>query len=139
MMNLEANEKKRLLEIFSANLATYRKAMKLSQEAFGVLIGITRQTVSSIERGAYPLTWSIFLSCLFICASHVRAKKLILNAFAGEDTLFHYLTGMMGDGKLSPPAEPSDPQNEQGSDAFCPSCGAPAIMAGTFRTMPSML
>ncbi|MCR5531315.1 MAG: EAL domain-containing protein [Lachnospiraceae bacterium] len=98
MMNLEANEKKRLLEIFSANLATYRKAMKLSQEEFGVLIGITRQTVSSIERGAYPLTWSIFLSCLFICASHVRAKKLILNAFAGEDTLFHYLTGMMGDG-----------------------------------------
>ncbi|MBO7631764.1 MAG: EAL domain-containing protein [Lachnospiraceae bacterium] len=98
MMNLEANDKKKILEIFSANLATYRKAMKLSQEEFGALIGITRQTVSSIERGAYPLTWSIFLSCLFICASHVRAKKLILNAFAGEESLLRYLTGMMGDG-----------------------------------------
>ena len=60
-MNLDANEKKRLLEVFSANLSTYRKAMKLSQEEFGALIGITRQTVSSIERGAYPLTWSSFL------------------------------------------------------------------------------
>ena len=39
-MNLDANEKKRLLEVFSANLSTYRKAMKLSQEEFGALIGI---------------------------------------------------------------------------------------------------
>lgn len=97
MIILEDNEKKRLLEIFSANLATYRKAMKQSQEEFGALIGITRQTVSSIERGAYPLTWSIFLSCLFICTSHVRAKKLIFNTFAGEDVLLEYLTSLMGD------------------------------------------
>ncbi|MCR5466089.1 MAG: EAL domain-containing protein [Lachnospiraceae bacterium] len=96
-MNLDANEKKRLLEVFSANLSTYRKAMKLSQEEFGALIGITRQTVSSIERGAYPLTWSIFLSCLFICAGHVRAKKLILNTFAGEESLSEYLSSMTGD------------------------------------------
>ena len=40
--------------------------------------------------------------------------------------------GMMGDGKLSPPAEPSAPQNEQGSDAFCPSCGAPAKPGARF-------
>ena len=96
-MNLEANDKKRLLEIFAANLATYRKAMKQSQEEFGALIGITRQTVSSIERGAYPLTWSIFLSCLFVCMSHVRAKKLIFNTFAGEEAFLTYLSGMMGD------------------------------------------
>ena len=96
-MNLDANEKKRLLEIFAANLAVYRKAMKQSQEEFGAKIGITRQTVSSIERGAYPLTWSIFLSCLFICMSHVRAKKLIFNTFAAEEEFLSYLTSMMGD------------------------------------------
>lgn len=104
MINLEENEKKRLLEIFSANLATYRKAMKQSQEEFGALIGITRQTVSSIERGAYPLTWSIFLSCLFICTSHVRAKKLIFNTFAREEALLAYLTSLMGDGTAKPVA-----------------------------------
>lgn len=104
MINLEENDKKKLLEIFSANLAVYRKAMKQSQEEFGAMIGITRQTVSSIERGAYPLTWSIFLSCLFICTSHARAKKLIFNTFAGEETLSEYLVSLMGDASAKPVA-----------------------------------
>lgn len=97
MTNLDQSEKKMLLAIFSKNLPIYRKAMKLSQEEFGELIGITRQTVSSIERGAYPLTWSIFLSCLFICSGQGRAKKLIFNSFAGEENLMAYLTELMGD------------------------------------------
>ncbi len=76
-MQLEASDKKRLLSVFSANLPVYRKAMKLSQEEFGDLIGITRQTVSSIERGAYPLTWSIFISGLFICyGDHVGKNRI---------------------------------------------------------------
>ena len=97
MTNLDQGEKKKLLAIFSKNLPVYRKSMKLSQEEFGELIGITRQTVSSIERGAYPLTWSIFLSCLFICSGQGRAKKLIFNSFAGEEELLGYLTDLMGD------------------------------------------
>ncbi len=97
MINLNDNEKKKLLSVFSKNLPGYRKAMKLSQEEFGSLIGITRQTVSSIERGAYPLTWSIFLSCLFICSGQGRAKKLIFNSFAGEENLLNYLNELMGD------------------------------------------
>ncbi len=97
MIMLQEEDKKKLLTIFSKNLPSYRKALKLSQEEFGDLIGITRQTVSSIERGAYPLTWSIFLSSLFVCSSQVRAKKLIFNSFAGEEVLFDYLNEMMGD------------------------------------------
>ncbi len=97
MITLGENERKKMLTIFSKNLPTYRKVMKLSQEEFGEMIGITRQTVSSIERGAYPLTWSIFLSCLFICSCQPRAKKLILNSYAGEDVLLAYLNELVGD------------------------------------------
>lgn len=96
-MQLEESDKKRLLSVFSANLPVYRKALKLSQEEFGDLIGITRQTVSSIERGAYPLTWSIFLSCLFICSGDHVAKKRIYNSFAGDAVLLGYLDRMMRD------------------------------------------
>lgn len=94
-MQLDANDKKRLLSVFSANLPAYRKAMRLSQDEFGDLIGITRQTVSSIERGAYPLTWSIFLSCLLICSGDHGAKKRIYNSFAGDAVLLAYLDGVM--------------------------------------------
>ncbi len=98
---LQEEDKKKLLTIFSKNLPTYRKVMKLSQEEFGDLIGITRQTVSSIERGAYPLTWSIFLSSMFVCSSQPRAKKLVYNSFAGESALSAYLDEMFGDANHS--------------------------------------
>ena len=96
-MRLEDNERKKMLTIFAKNLPTYRKNMKLSQEEFGETIGITRQTVSSIERGAYPLTWAIFLSCLFICTGQPRARKLILNSYAGEPVLLGFLNELVGD------------------------------------------
>lgn len=100
MIQLSENEKKRLLSIFSANLPAYRKAMKLSQEEFGDMIGITRQTVSSIERGAYPLTWSIFLSCLLMCSNDHRARKLIYNSYAGDSAILTYLDSLIKDGTV---------------------------------------
>lgn len=96
-MKLEENERKKMLAIFATNLPTYRKVMKLSQEEFGETIGITRQTVSSIERGAYPLTWSIFLSCLFVCSGQPRARKLILNTFAGEPVMLGFMNELISD------------------------------------------
>ena len=96
-MKLEESERKKMLAIFAANLPSYRKTMKLSQEEFGATIGITRQTVSSIERGAYPLTWSIFLSCLFVCTGQPRARKMILNTFSGEPVLLGFLNELISD------------------------------------------
>ncbi len=96
-MRLEESERKKLLAVFAKNLPTYRKVMKLSQEEFGETIGITRQTVSSIERGAYPLTWSIFLSCLFVCTGQPRARKLILNSYADEPVLLGFLNELFTD------------------------------------------
>ncbi len=96
-MKLSDSERKKMLAIFAANLPNYRKMMKLSQEEFGDTIGITRQTVSSIERGAYPLTWSIFLSCLFVCTGQPRARKLIMNSYADEPVLLGFLNELVGD------------------------------------------
>ena len=95
MIILSEENKKTLLNVFSKNMTLYRKAMKISQEEFGSLIGITRQTVSSIERGAYTLTWSIFLSSLLICSGNTQARQMIINSFAGDETLTAYLESMM--------------------------------------------
>ncbi len=95
MLSLSDEDKKNMLAVFSKNMTLYRKAMKISQEEFGSLVGITRQTVSSIERGAYTLTWSIFLSSLLICSGNTRARQMIINTFAGDDVLTAYLEEMM--------------------------------------------
>lgn len=96
MQTLSEESKKNLLAIFSKNMTTYRKAMKVSQEEFGNLIGITRQTVSSIERGAYALTWSIFLSSLFVLQGSSAARAMIINSFAGDEELANYLSELLG-------------------------------------------
>lgn len=95
MINLSEENKNTLLKVFSKNMTTYRKAMKISQEEFGDLIGITRQTVSSIERGAYTLTWSIFLSSLLICSGNNQVRQMVINTFAGDETLTAFLEDIM--------------------------------------------
>ena len=98
MVDLTNDNKQQILQVFSKNLTSYRKAMKLSQDEFGNVIGITRQTVSSIERGAYSLTWPIFLSSLFIFSKNVKARQMILNSFAGDDGILEYFDEMMPTG-----------------------------------------
>ena len=93
-MRLLAEDKQRLLSLFSANLQNYRKTLRLSQEQFGDQIGISRQTVSSIERGAYPLNWSTFLSCLLVCSTDQRARKQIFHTFAGDAVVLEFLEGL---------------------------------------------
>ncbi len=95
MIILSEENKKQVLTVFSKNLTSYRKAMKLSQDEFGAVIGITRQTVSSIERGAYSLTWPIFLSSLFIFSTNSKAKQLILNSFASDNGLTAFFEEIM--------------------------------------------
>ncbi len=95
MINLTEENKKTLLTIFSKNMTAYRKAMKISQKEFGELIGITRQTVSSIERGAYNLTWPIFLSSLLVFSGNAQSRQMVLNSVAGDNVLTSYLESMM--------------------------------------------
>ncbi len=54
--------KKSILEEFVEKMPAIRKSLKLSQTELGEKLGLSRQSISSIERKIVPLTWDTFLA-----------------------------------------------------------------------------
>ena len=59
-------DKKKVLESFSKKIPDIRRELHLSQTELGEKLGMSRQSVSSIERGVVQLTWDTFLALLMI-------------------------------------------------------------------------
>lgn len=58
-------------------LPKIRKEMKISQTEFGKNVGLSRQTISSIERGSVNLSWNNYLAIMiFIVANRERCKSI---------------------------------------------------------------
>ena len=58
------NERELLIEKLVSKLPTFRQELGLSQAEFGKKVGLSRQSISSVERGAVPLSWSNYLSII---------------------------------------------------------------------------
>ena len=56
-------------------LPHFRSTLGLSQHAFGSKIGVSRQTISSIERGEYQMPWTIFLAIIYFLKVNNGAIK----------------------------------------------------------------
>lgn len=63
--DLLTQEQELLLKEFVVRLPKIRKRMKVSQTELGEKVGLSRQTISAIERGSIPLTWNNYLAILF--------------------------------------------------------------------------
>ena len=63
--NKLSREQELLLNDFIVRLPKIRKRMKVSQTELGEKVGLSRQTISAIERGSIPLTWNNYLAILF--------------------------------------------------------------------------
>lgn len=60
-----------LLVDFASKLAEIRKRLGISQSELGTKVGLSRQSISSIERGNVPMTWNTFLAiCLVIMVNN---------------------------------------------------------------------
>lgn len=53
-----------LTTAFAWSLPDFRKKYGVTQTELGQYIGVSRQTISSIERGTVPLAWSTFLAMM---------------------------------------------------------------------------
>lgn len=68
MDNCYEYEKKKILEEFVDDLPKMRKRLGVSQTDLGNMVGLSRQTISSIERKQIPLTWNNYLAIMmFFC------------------------------------------------------------------------
>lgn len=64
-MDFLSEEQEKLLCDFVERLPRIRKKMKVSQTELGEKVGLSRQTISAIERKSIPLTWNNYLAILF--------------------------------------------------------------------------
>ena len=70
-----------MLTTLSKELSFLRKAVKISQTELGKKIGVSRQCISSIERGETRMSWAIYISIIkffnenLISDSEVIVKK----------------------------------------------------------------
>lgn len=65
-MEINQLKKEELLLDFVSKLPEIRKRLGVSQSEMGNRIGLSRQSISSIERGIVPLSWNIFLAIMLV-------------------------------------------------------------------------
>lgn len=59
-------DRNELLVEFASNMPKIRKKLGLSQSDLGAKVGLSRQSISSIEREVVPLTWNTLLAIAMI-------------------------------------------------------------------------
>lgn len=80
------DEKNALMKTMADNLPILRSKLNLSQEELAVLLGVTRQTISSFESNQRKMTWSVFLALILIFFRNEPTKRLLvaLNIYTSE-------------------------------------------------------
>ncbi len=58
-------KRKKLIDWFVNDMAMIRKKFGVSQTELGKMIGVSRQTISSLERKEVALTWDKYLALMF--------------------------------------------------------------------------
>ena len=71
-------EKNILMKTMADNLPILRSKLNLSQEELAVLLGVTRQTISSFESNQRKMTWSVFLALILIFFRNEPTKRLLV-------------------------------------------------------------
>ena len=71
-------EKNILMKTMADNLPILRSKLNLSQEELAVLLGVTRQTISSFESNQRKMTWSVFLALILIFFRNDPTKRLLV-------------------------------------------------------------
>ena len=69
-------------------LPVLRTKLGLSQDELGNLVGISRQTYSSIETGRRKMSWSLYLSLIFIFDYNEQTRSIIHSEGLFPDSIF---------------------------------------------------
>lgn len=76
-VQLDDEIKRVAIENMVKNLAVLRTMLNLSQAELASLIGLGRQTFVAIENRKRNMTWSVFLSLMFVFSQHPQTRALL--------------------------------------------------------------
>lgn len=77
ILEIDKQHKDKAIENMVANLPTLRTMLHLSQADLAVLIGVSRQHLAMIENGSRKMTWSTFLSLMFVFTQNKETDTLL--------------------------------------------------------------
>ena len=66
-----------LIKNMADNLPILRKKMNVTQAELAALIGVSRNTLITIETGKKTMTWNMFLSLILIFTKNKETDKLL--------------------------------------------------------------
>lgn len=75
--SLTAEEKKQLISALTPELSVLRTKAEISQEELSEMIGVSRQTYGSIERGDKVMSWSTFLSLVLFYDCNEKTHQML--------------------------------------------------------------
>lgn len=73
-------DKEQLIGILTEELPVLRAKVGLSQDDLSNIIGISRQTYSSIETKKRKMSWNVYLSLILVFDNNEKTREM-LNAF----------------------------------------------------------
>lgn len=74
---ISESEKDGFISILTDNLSALRTQADISQDDLSNLIGVSRQTYSSIERRTRKMSWSTYLSLIFFFDHNQKTHKML--------------------------------------------------------------
>lgn len=79
-------DKERLIDVLTEELPVLRAKIGLSQDDLSSIIGISRQTYSSIETKKRRMSWNTYLSLILVFENNEKTKNLLgaIGAFPKE-------------------------------------------------------
>ena len=85
--DIQEIDKDRLIDALTEDLPVLRAKIGLSQEDLSEIIGVSRQTYSSIETKKRRMTWNVFLSLILVFDNNEKTSGLLNMIGAFPDQL----------------------------------------------------
>lgn len=79
MRDLTVKKQNEMIETLVKRLLHVRKEMNISQTGLGEKVGLSRQTISAIERGTAELSWNNYLAIMMFINANKDCCKTLFN------------------------------------------------------------
>lgn len=94
---LSKGEKKKFIDALSAELPALRAKVGISQDDLSRLVGVSRQTFGSVERGEREMSWNTYLSLIMFFDYNVATHQMIRDIAAfPEELIIRFNDGKPG-------------------------------------------